>query len=58
MAFEVSLGENATVDRGVKRLHPAVEDLGEIGHLFNATHGHTRLIQRFFGAPGAIELYP
>jgi hypothetical protein len=40
----------------MERLHPTVEDLGEIGYLLDAMRGHARILKGLFGAPGAEYL--
>jgi hypothetical protein len=40
---DVAARENAGVDHGMERLHPAVEHLGEPGHLGDVPHGQSRV---------------
>src|SRR6266508_915058 len=49
------VGEQAAVDPRVERLHPAVEHLGEPGHVFDARHLQSCVADRGRGAAGGDE---
>ena len=51
MLRQVAAGEDAAVDARVQRLDPAVQDLGEAGHLADLDHGHAGLAQGALAVP-------
>src|SRR5262249_46498665 len=48
--------QNAAVHSWVERFDPAVQDLGEAGHLGNVGHGEPRILQRFAGSSRRNQL--
>ena len=54
----VLVGEDAAVDMGMKRLHPAAEDFGEAGHVADGGDGKARVFKEFQRAAGGDELHP
>ena len=53
----VADGEQAAMDLGMQRLHPAVHHFGEAGHLGDFEHGKAGVRQRLARAPGRDELH-
>ena len=57
LVFRVAAdGEQAAVDEGMQRLHPAVHDLGETGDIGDVGHGDACLGDRAARAAGRDEL--
>jgi hypothetical protein len=52
------VGEDAAMDPRMQGLDPAVQDLGELGHLRDRHHRHPRLLEHLEGAAGREELDP
>ena len=50
------VGEQPGVHRGVQRLDPAVEALGEAGELLDGRDGHSRVGDPLRGGPGGHDL--
>jgi hypothetical protein len=53
----VLVGEDAAVDVGMQRLHPAAEDFGEAGHVADRGDGQARVFKEFQRAAGGDELH-
>ena len=51
-------GQDAAVDLGVERLHPAVEHLGKAGHLGHVHHLDAVVAEQRRGAAGGEDLHP
>ena len=51
-------GQDAAVDLGVQRLHPAVEHLGEAGHLGHVHHLEAAVAEQRGSAAGGEDLHP